>query len=101
MKFSIRRTLLLLAISTLSVTIVTGCSSTSARKAARLDREAAAREKLLALIPENHPQRADLRVLAHQPAPDGFSSEAWLELAQKVQFNSGATGSGRGESNLD
>jgi hypothetical protein len=45
--------------------------------------------RLLAMIPADHPLRDDLRLIAMQAPPDGFSGEAWLALAMRFNFRSG------------
>lgn len=79
----------------LATLLASGCSTTnqpSPRKL-RLQAQHEERQALLARIPEHHPQREDLRVIAVTPPPEGYSSEEWLELSKKVQFGgTGATG---------
>lgn len=45
--------------------------------------------RLQAMIPADHPLRDDLRLIALQAPPDGFSGEEWLRLAMRFNFRSG------------
>lgn len=46
-------------------------------------------DSLLAMIPASHPLRSELRVIAQQPAPLGYSNLEWITLAMKFDFRHG------------
>jgi len=56
---------------------------------------------LLAEIPEDHPQRADLRQLVLQGPPNGFDAREWLNLAMKFNFRSAGSARQISQAELD
>ena len=57
-------------------------------------------KELLALIPDHHPMRHDLRQLVYADPPAGFTARQWLELSMKVNFRTAVSKGGASESDL-
>jgi len=55
-------------------------------------------KELLALIPDAHPMREELRQLVLIGPPAGFSARQWLELSMKVDFRTTMTKGGSRQS---
>lgn len=55
-------------------------------------------KELLALIPDAHPMREELRQIVLTGPPAGFSARQWLELSMKVDFRTTMTKSGSKQS---
>lgn len=70
-------------------------STRRARKSAQSDTET---KELLAMIPDHHPMRDELRQIVLVGPPAGFSARQWLELSMKVNFRTAVT---RGNSSYE
>lgn len=57
-------------------------------------------KELLAMIPDHHPMRHDLRQLVYAGPPAGFTARQWLELSMKVNFRTAVSKGGASESDL-
>jgi hypothetical protein len=55
-------------------------------------------KELLALIPDSHPMREELRQIVLVGPPAGFSARQWLELSMKVDFRTTVTKGGNSQS---
>lgn len=78
------RVLLVISICMLSACATSGVKSYKAARGSGQNSESV--KALLATIPENHPQRAELRRIAMQPSPEGFTAEEWLKLSMKFDI---------------
>lgn len=79
-----------LVLLVMSAFMLTACASSGVKvaKPSKLNPSSVvASQELLATIPASHPQRSELRLVAMQPAPDGFSREEWLQLSMKIDIS--------------
>lgn len=79
-------------------------NATSENRGSRRNRTPSKNEteikELLALIPDHHPMRHDLRQLVYVDPPAGFTARQWLELSMKVNFRTAVSKGGASESDL-
>jgi len=71
-------------------------STRRARKSTQSDTET---KELLAMIPEHHPMRDELRQIVLMGPPEGFSARQWLELSMRVNFRTAVTRGNSDENN--